>query len=160
MGFMDKVKSVAKSAAKGALIMASTNYGVVDKGTYKLCKIGMNGAYSKLIFNQLTEIKGEHVIAEDIESFSISGRQPLNNGGDMYFVNLVWKNGDETSEVIVQSDANQGSGLPTAEQRVAAQYKNVEPFVSALATHSNASEESMKTVNIIRRYVGKGPIEK
>lgn len=150
---MDKLKEVGGKAMKGALTMAATSYGTVTEGKYKLCKISMNSAHDKLTFIKVAAIEGEHVIREDIKTFKL-----LSEGNDLYLIELEFNDG-ETSRVALSADKDQGSALPTAQERLAAQYNGMAKFLEALAKHVPAISDGTKDwVNKIMRYASRPEI--
>ena len=155
MGFMDKLKGIGKNALKATMVMAATSYGTVTRGKHKLCKISLNGAHGKLMFIKVSSIEEECVIKDSIKTFSASAL----NGKETSFTLTLFYNDGETSDVMIMINENVGSALPTAEQRVAAQYKEISDFIKALAENVPELDESMKNwVNKIMRYANKPDI--
>lgn len=146
MGFMDKLKGAAKSAAKGAVIMAAHTYGVVTDDKYKGCKISMNSTYDKLTFIKLTEIQGEHVIKDDIKTFWL-----FNEKNDTHIIKIEFTNGD-ISTVTLNSTFNNPTSTnttPTLEQK----YRDIAKLVEALTKYAqNISPETRAWANQILAY--------
>ena len=149
MGFMDKLKDVGKGALKGTLAMASTSYGSVVSGKHKLCKIGMNSTYDTLVFIKVAAIEEECVIKDTIKTFTVHSDD---NARSYHTIDLEFNNG-ETCEVLIAVDTNKGSALPTAEQRIAAHYKEGALLVRALAQNvPEMSDDTKQWVNKIMRF--------
>lgn len=149
MGFMDKVKQAAGSAVKGALQMAATSYGIVDEGKYKGSKVCMNTANDTLVFILVAAEQGKHIIKDDIKCFDVRRNREL------IYVTLYFNDG-ETSRIVCKPDENQGSALPDASARLAAQYKLIDHLVSHLAKHTQcANEDTQKEVSVIAAYCGR-----
>ena len=155
MGFMDKLKDAGKSALKGALIAAAHSYGTVTDGKYKLCKVSMNSAFDKLTFIKVAAIEAEHVIKEDITTFYLDSE---NDSSGQHYIKIEFNDG-ETSKILLNVEKDQGSALPTAGQRIAAQYSKVADLVAGLAKNvPQLSEETRNWANKIMRYAGKKEI--
>lgn len=153
MGFLDKVKEAGKSALKGALTMASTSYGTVTSGKHKLCKIAMNSTYDKLVFVKVATVEAEYVIKDTVKTFGVHYEKDMDA---FHEIKLVFNDGEE-AVVLLTVNKEQGSALPSAEQRIAAQYKNAGELVESLAKHVPEIPEDTKIwVNKIMRYCGKG----
>lgn len=154
MGFFDKLKDAGKGALKGALLMAATSYGTVISGKHALCKICMNSSYDKLTFIKVAVVDAEYSIKEDIKTFypDLATEDDLNG---FHTINIVFNN-DEKSTVRIAVDKNQGTALPSAEQRIAAQYKSAADFVCGLAKHTpEISDETKVWVNKIMRFAAR-----
>ena len=124
-------------------------------GKYKLCKISMNGAHDKLVFIKVASIEGEHMIREDIKTFRLFSES---DSKDMYHIELEFNDG-ETSRVMLSADKEQGSALPTAQERLAAQYGNMAKFLKDLAKNVPAISDGTKEwVNKIMRYANQPEI--
>lgn len=151
MGFMDKLKNAGKSVVKGALIMSATSYGMVSSGKHKLCKVCMNSTFDKLTFVKVAAIEGEYVIKDAIKTFWLDSEKD----SECYHHIKIRFNDGEESVVMLTVDKNQGSALPSAAERLAAQYKDAAKLVAALAKHApEVSEETKQWANKIMRYAG------
>lgn len=153
MGFLDKLKEAGKNAAKGALTMAATSYGVVTEGKHKMCKISMNSEHNKLSFIKVAAIEAEYVIKEDIKTFWMHTETDTD-----YFheIKIQFNNGEECV-VVLTVDQNQGSGLSSPAARLAAHYRNAGVFVKALAKNvPEMSDATREWANKIMRYCGEG----
>ena len=155
MGFLDKMKDVGKGALKSALIMAARPYANVTRGKHKLCKISLNTTHDKLMFIKVSTIEEECIIKDSIRTFSVS---PI-NGKETSFTLKLFYNDGETSDALIMIDEKKGSALPTAEERVAAQYADMSEFIKALAKNVPELDDNMKDYcNKIMRYAGKSEI--
>ena len=155
MGFLDKMKDLGKGALKGALIMAARPSANVTRGKHKLCKISLNTTHDKLMFIKVSTIEEECVIKDSIKTFSVT---PINDKETSFTLNLFYNDG-ETSDALIMIDENKGSALPTAEERVAAQYSDMADFIKALAKNVPELDDGMKEFsNKIMRYAGKPDI--
>lgn len=155
MGFLDKLKDAGKGALKSTLIMAAKNYATVTHGKHNLCKISLNTTHDKLMFIKVSVIEEECIIKDSIRTFSIS---QINNKESSFSLKLFYNDG-ETSDALIMIDENRGSALPTAEERVAAQYSDLSEFIEALAKNVPELDDSMKDwTNKIMRYAGKPDI--
>ncbi len=149
MGFMDKLKDAGKGALKGTLIMSARSYATVTSGKHKLCKISLNTTHDKLMFIKVSTIEEECVIKDSIRTFSIA---PTNNKEESFSLRLFFNDG-ETSDALIMIDKKMGNALPTAEERIAAQYKDLSEFIKALAKNVPELDDSMKDfTNKIMRY--------
>ena len=140
MGFMDKLKDVGKAALKGTIVAASTSYGTVTSGKHMLCKIGMNSKYDTLVFIKIATIEEECVIKETIKTFTLNREDDL---AGKHYIDLFFQNG-EKSTVLLTVDKEKGNALPTASQRLAAQYAHAAEFVEALAKNVPELSEDTK----------------
>ena len=155
MGFMDKLKDAGKPALKGTMAAAATPYGLVISGKHKLCKIGMNSHYDTLIFIKVAAIEEQCVIKERVKTFVLNS-EDITAG--QHYIDLIFQDG-EKSTVQLTVDQHIGSALPTAEQRLAAQYENSAKFVKGLAENvSEISENTKQWVNQIMRFANKPEI--
>lgn len=151
MGFLDKLKDAGKSALKSTLIAAAHSYGTVTGGKHKLCKVSMNSTYDKITLIKVAAIEAEYVMKDDIKTFYLD-REYDSRG--QHYIKIEYNDG-EYSEILLNVDKNQGSALPTAEQRVAAQYKDAAALVVNLAANvANVSEETKQWALKIGRYAG------
>lgn len=151
MGFMDKLKDAGKSALKSTLIAAAKSYGTVTGGKHKLCKVSMNSAYDKLTFIKVAAIEAEYVMKDDIKTFYLDREY---DSRSQHYIKIEFNDG-ECSEILLNVNQNQGSALPTAEQRLAAQYKEAAQLVLSLAVNvPNVSEETKEWAKKIGRYAG------
>ncbi len=149
MGFLDKLKDAGKGALKGALTMAATSYGTTTGGKHKLCKISMNSTFDKLVFVKLATIEAEYVIKDSFKTFYVTSEDDIEG---IYHIKLVYTD-DETTDVMLTANKDIGSALPSAADRIAAQYENIEKFVSGMARHiPELSEDTKLWVNKIRRF--------
>lgn len=128
MGFMDKLKSAGQSLAKGAIAAAATSYGRVSSGKYSGCKIGMNSVYDTVTFIKVTKIEAQFVIKDSFRSFVVCKDNDVDG---LYELELIPFEG-ESFRISLATDKNQGSALPTAERRIAAQYSVMADLVKAL----------------------------
>ena len=154
MGFLDKMKDAGKGALKGVLLMSATSYGTVISGKHKLCKICMNASYDKLTFVKVAVVDAEYSIKDDVKTFypDLANEDDLNG---FHTINIVF-NDDEKSTIHINVDKNQGTALPSAEQRIAAQYKIAADFVGGLAKNTpEISEETKAWVNKIMRFAAR-----
>ena len=155
MGFLDKLKDAGKGALKGALTMAATSYGNVVSGKHNLCKVCMNSTFDKLTFVKVAAIEAEYVIKEDIKTFYLY----TEDDNDGFHEIKIEYNDGESSVITINVDKNLGSALPTAAQRVAAQYSAAADLVGGLAKHTSCISEDTKIwVNKIMRYASKKEI--
>ena len=151
MGFMDKLKDAGKGALKGVLTMAATSYGMVISGKHKLCKVCMNSTYDKLTFVKVAVVDAEYSIKDNIKTFypNLASEDDMNG---FHTIDIIFNN-DEKSTIHIKVDQKQGSALPSAQQRIAAQYKIAADLVGALAKHTpEISEETKDWVNKIMRF--------
>lgn len=149
---MDKLKSAGTSALKGVAAMAATSYGIVIDGKHKMCKIGMNSAYDTLVFIKLTSIEEQCVIKDTVKTFTVVSDSTT----EYYHVIRIHFNDGETCDFHIEVDEKQGSGLPTAEQRLAAHYKKASEFLTGLTKNvPEISEETKCFVNKIMRLARK-----
>ncbi len=149
MGFMDKLKDAGKAALKGTLAAAATSYGTVISGKHQLCKIGMNSSYDTLIFIKVAVIEEQCVIKESVKTFTLNSEDII---AGRHYIDLIFQDG-EKSTVQLTIDRQKGSALPTAEQRLAAQYENAAKFIEGLAKNvSEISEDTKQWVNQIMSF--------
>lgn len=150
MGFLDKLKEGAKSAAKGALIAAATPYGYVSlmsKTEYKGSKISMNAAYDKLTFIKGASIFKEHVIADDVKTFYVTGEKDKQY---MHFFNIELTDGT-VIDAEIRGQENTTGSVASLEQM----YKNPALLVKALALHAQeVSPETKHWCNKILAFAG------
>ena len=152
MGFMDKLKSAGKSLARGAVAAAATSYGRVATGDYSGCKIGMNSKYDTVTFIKLTSVEAQFVIKDTFRSFSVCKDNDVDG---IYDLELVPYEG-AAFKITLSADKQQGSALPTAEQRLAAQYSTMADLVKALGTYvSELSDDTKIWVSKILRFAQK-----
>ena len=155
MGFLDKMKDVGKSALKSTLIMAAESYATVTRGKHKLCKISLNTTHDKLMFIKVFAIEEECTIKDSIKTFSVS---PTNDKETSFTLKLFYNDG-ETSDALIMIDEKRGNALPTAQERVAAQYADMSVLIEALAKNVFELDDNMKDYcNRIMRYAGKSDI--
>ena len=154
MGFMDKLKSVGKKAAYGAILASVRKYGTVSEGKYKGCQIGADSHGETLLFIMVAKENGRHVIKEDISSIDF---RSIDKNNDIFHLDLNFKDG-EKSAVVVSSNKNQGSALPTAEQRLAAQFADMADFLTMFVGKVEYSNETKDLINLIMRYTGRKEI--
>ncbi len=148
MGFMDKLKSFGKKAAKGALTMAARDYGTVINGAHKMCKLSTTSGLDKLHFIKLTEIEATYDIKEDIKTFTFNEFSASEN----YYVIKIYFNSGDDCLVHLKHNPNEGSALPTAEQRIAAQYKDMADLIENMAKRVAIDEETKNNVNVIMAF--------
>lgn len=150
MGFMDKLKEGAKSVAKGALIAAATPYGhvsLMSKTEYKGSKIAMNAAFDKLTFVKGASIFAEHVIADEVKTFYVTGEKEKQH---LHFFNIELTDGTVIDAEIHGQENTTGS-VASLEQM----YKNPALLVKALAEHAQeVSPETKHWCNKILAYAG------
>ncbi|MBS5733896.1 MAG: hypothetical protein KHW87_04225 [Clostridiales bacterium] len=155
MGFMDKLNDAGKSALKGTLAAAATSYGTVISGKHQLCKIGMNSGYDTLIFIKVAAIEEQCVIKESVKTFALNSEDIM---AGKHYIDLIFQDG-EKAKVQLTVDQQKGSALPTAEQRIAAQYGNTAKFVEGLAKNvPEISENTKQWVNQIMRFANRPEI--
>ena len=154
MGFMDKLKDVGKKAAYGAILASVKKYGTITDGKYKGCQVGADAHGETLLFIMVAKENGRHVIKEDIASIAFKS---IDSTNDTFHLDLNFKDG-EKSTVLMSSDKNQGSALPTAEQRLAAQYDHIAEFLLMFAYKVDFSADTKDAMNLIMRYTGKREI--
>ena len=155
MGFLDKLKNAGKGALKGALIMSARSYANVTRGKHKLCKISLNTTHDKLMFIKVSAIEEECVIKDSIRTFSVAEH----NSNESSFSLRLFYNDGETSDALIMIDKQKGNALPTAEERVKAQYSDMSDFIEALAKNVPELDDEMKNfTNKIMRYAGKPDI--
>lgn len=149
MGFMDKLKDAGKAALRGTVAAAATSYGTVISGKHQSCKIGMNSNYDTLIFIKVAAIEEQCVIKESIKTFTLNSEDII---AGVHYIDLVFQDG-ENAKVQLMVDKKKGSALPTAEQRLAAQYGNAAKFIEGLAKNvPEISENTKQWVNQIMRF--------
>ena len=155
MGFFDKVKEAGKGALKGALVMAATPYGTVLGGKHKLCKVCLNSTFDKISFVKVTNIEGEYEIKEAIKTFYLFDED---DSIGHHVITVVFNDGEE-SRISLTYQKDQGSGLSSASQRVAAQYSKAGDLVEALGLNvAELSDDTKKWANKIMLYAGKKAI--
>ena len=151
MGFLDKLKNAGKEAVKGALIMAAKSYGTVLDKSNGLCKVGLGNNNTALVLIKVSKIEQQYTIAEDIKTFTVVEDDIQRN---RHSIEIELNNGEKFG-ILLTVDKNQGSALPTAEERVAAHYANAAEFLYALARHvPTISPETKDWVNGIMRLAG------
>lgn len=145
MGFMDKVKGLAKEAAKGAMIAAATPYGnvsLMSKTEYKGCKVSMSGD-SKLVFVKGVEIFAEHVIADEVKTFYVTSER---QDKYLHFINI-----ELTDGTVIDVDLHGDSDAPS----LAATYKNPAYLVKALTRYAQTvSDETKAWAEKIMAFAG------
>ena len=150
MGFLDKLKEGAKSVAKGALIAAATPYGYVSlmsKTEYKGSKIAMNAAFDKLTFIKGTSIFKEHVIADDVKTFYVTGEKEKQY---LHFFNIELTDGTIIDAEIKGEQSTTGASVSLEQM-----YKNAALLVKALAEHAQeVTPETKHWCNKILAYAG------
>lgn len=152
MGFMDKLKDFGKKAAKGALTMASKDYGLVWEGAHKMCKLSTNSTLDKLHFIKLTDIQATYDMKEDIKTFTFT---EFNVNESIYKIRIYFNNG-ENSCVTLKYNKDTGSALPTPEQRIAAHVKDMADLLENMTKKGpSIDEETKKYVNTIMRFAGR-----
>lgn len=148
---MDKLKGAGATALKGVAAMVATSYGMVNGGKHKLCKISMNSKYDTLIFIKVASIAEQCVIKDTIKTFTVIS----DDISASYHCIRIEFNDGETSDIHIAVDKNQGSALPSAEQRIAAQYRKAGQFIAGLAKNvPEISAETKSWVNKIMRFAG------
>lgn len=155
MGFMDKLKDAGKKAAFGAMLAATTKYGTVIKGKYKGCQVATDAPGEILLFVMVAKESGRHNIREDIKSMDFS---IISIDASSFELTLEFKDG-ENCVISMHKDAKQGSALPTAEQRVAAQHKHIAEFLNKLVGKIEYSEQTKANINLIMRYTRQKEID-
>ncbi len=157
MGFMDKLKEAGKGALKGAVIMAARPYANVFDGKHKNCKISLNTTNDKLMFIKVSEIEEECVIKENVKTFTVISDD---DNESFYAIKIDYINGESTyAHPIVNK--RQGNALPSASERLAAQYADMSLLVEALARGAmELSDETKNWVNKIMRFASKPHIFK
>ena len=154
MGFMDKLKGFGKKAAMGALLASQRSYASVFDGKHKGCKIGMD-AHGDLLMIQVADLKAKYNIKETFKNFAVVESDIHRNN---HMLSLFYKDGEE-SHIKLVVNTQQGSALPTAEERIAAQHKDAATFVKALADVLPAiGDETKKFVNVMMAFVGEKPM--
>ncbi len=149
MGFTDKLKNAGKAVLKGTIAAAATSYGTVISGKHQFCKIGMNSSFDTLVFIKIAVIEEQYVIKESIKTFFLNSEDIM---AGKHYIDLIYQDG-EKSTVQLTVDEKIGSRLPTAEKRLAAQYRNAAMFVEGLAKNvSEISENTKQWVNMIMRF--------
>ncbi len=152
MGFMDKLKEFGKKAAKGALTMASKDYGTVSEGTHKLCKLSTNSTLDKLHFIKLTDIQATYDIKEDIKTFTFV---EFDTNANFYKIKIYFNSGEDCC-VILKYNKDTGSALPTPEQRIAAHFKDMADLIENMTKRVPAiGDDTKKYVNTIMRFAGR-----
>lgn len=155
MGFLDKLKEAGKGVVKGVLTMAATPYGRVVVGKHQICKVSMNNSHDKIVFIKVVAIEAEYTIRDEVESFSV---WEDNDAKSHHLIKIVFKSG-EHSIISLSINKDQGRALPSAAQRVAAQYRNAGVLVKALAKNvPEISDDTKQWVNKIMRFCGNSPL--
>lgn len=153
---MDKLKDVGKKAAMGAMLAAVHKYGTVTDGKYKGCQVGTDAHGEVLLFIMVAKENGRHNISEDITAADF---RRVGNSKELYWLELTFKSG-ETCKITLKEESEVGSGLPTAEQRLAAHYQNMATFLKHIATKVPVTESGMELINLVMRYAGQPEIQK
>ncbi len=154
MGFMDKLKGFGKKAVMGALLASQRSYASVFDGKHKGCKIGMD-AHGDLLMIQGANLKAKYNIKETFETFAVVESDITRNNHKLF---LFYKDG-ERSDIKLVVNTQQGSALPTAEERIAAQHKEAGIFIKALAKALPANDEkTQRFVNVMMAFVGEKPM--
>ena len=148
MGFMDKVKDAGKKALFGVMLASVKKYGTVTDGKYKGCQVATDAQGETLLFVMVAKESGRHKIKEDIQSMILKS---INKDNKTFRLTLKFKDGEE-SVILMNSNEQTGSALPTAEQRVAAHYEHIASFLKFLVDKVEFSEETKDVVNLIMRY--------
>lgn len=156
MGFLDKLKDAGKKGAYGALLAATHKYGTVSEGKYKGCQVAIDAPGEILIFVMVAKESGRHTIREDIASADFCR---VGNSDDLYWLELTFKDG-ETCRITMKAETEVGSALPTAEQRVAAHYKNMATFLKHIATKTDVTASGLDLINLVMRYACMPEIQK
>ncbi len=150
MGFMDKLKQSGKKAVFGAMLASTKKYGYVVEGKYKGCQVATDAPGDILLFIMVAKENGRHNIREDISSMDFS---IINLDTSSFQLTLEFKDG-EKSVIAMCADEKQGSALPTAAQRVAAQHSHIAEFLLKLVHKLEYSEQTKANINLIMRYTG------
>ncbi len=156
MGFMDKLKDMGKKAAYGAILASVHKYGTVSEGKYKGCQVATDAPGEVLLFVMVAKESGRHNIREDIASADFSR---VGNSGDLYWLTLTFKSG-ETCRIVLKAENEVGTALPTAEERLAAHYKNMAIFLTHIATKVAVTASGLELINLVMRYANKPEIQK
>lgn len=151
MGFMDKLKEAGKKAVFGAMLASTKKYGFVVEGKYKGCQVATDAPGDILLFIMVAKENGRHNIKEDISSMDFS---IINLDTSSFQLTLEFRDG-EKSVIAMRADEKQGSALPTADQRVAAQHRHIAEFLLKLVHKLEYSEQTKANINLIMRYTGK-----
>lgn len=148
MGFMDKLKEGAKSVAKGALLAAATPYGYVSlmsKTEYKGCKISMDTEHKKLVFIKGVSVFKEHVIAEEVKTFYVTGEKEKQH---LHFFNIELTDGTVIDAEIRGEQSSTGASVSLAQM-----YKNAGMLLAMLALQAKeVSPETKHWCNKILAY--------
>lgn len=155
MGFMDKIKDAGKKAVFGAMLASTQKYGFVVDGRYKGCQVATDAPGDILLFVMVAKENGRHNIREDIKSMEFS---IIDIDSSSFQLTLEFKDGQK-SVIGMSADKNQGSALPTAAQRVAAQHKHIADFLLKLVHKLEYSEQTKANINLIMRYTGKKELD-
>lgn len=153
MGFLDKLKDAAGTAAKGTLQMVATSYGTVVGGEYTGCKVCSNSTFDTLVFILVGAEKGRHKIHDDIRTFEYLGGITRNdNISEVYQIRILFANG-KTSDVELRTDKDKGRALST-EQWLAAMYAEIAQLLGGLMKNVQepVSEQTRDWVNLIMCY--------
>ena len=154
MGFMDKLKGFGKKAAMGALLAAQRSYASIYDGKHKGCKIGMD-AHGDLLMIKGTNLEAKYKAKETFETFQVVKSDIYNNS---HTLKLFYKD-NEISHIRLIVNTQQGSALPTAEERIAAQHRDAATFIKALADAVPVEDdETKKFVNLMMTFVGEKPM--
>lgn len=148
MGFLDKLKDAGKKAAYGALLASVRKYGTVSEGKYKGCQVATDAQGETLLFVMAVKESGRHNIREDIASADFCR---VGNSKELYWLELTFKSG-ETCKITMKEDAQAGSALPTAEQRLAAHYKDMATFLTYIAKKTQVTASGLDLINTVMRY--------
>ena len=156
MGFLDKLKNAGKKAAYGALLASVHKYGIVDDGKYKGCQVATDAPGEVLLFIMVAKESGRHNIREDIASADF---RKVGNSGDLYWLTLTFKSG-ESCRIALSAENQVGTALPTAEERLAAHYKNMAIFLEHIAKKVEVTASGLEVINLVMRYACKSEIRK
>lgn len=149
MGFMDRLKDTGKKAAGMAFILSAPMYGMVSAGEHKMCKISLNKTHDRLIFLKGAAVEKECVVKDEIRTFSVISDDCENQ---YHSIRLSYQDG-KTSDVLVAVEKDRGSELPTAAERVAAQYAKAGELITLLAKDANEiSDDTRSWANKIMRF--------
>lgn len=154
MGFMDKLKDAGKKAVFGAMLASTKKYGTVIRGKYKGCQVAADASGDILLFVMIAKENGRHNIREDIKSMEFS---IISIDQSIFELTLEFKDG-ENCVIAMHKEENQGSALPSADQRVAAQHSHIAEFLMKLVHKLEYSEQTKANINLIMRYTNKKEI--
>ena len=148
MGFMDKLKALGKSAAKGALTAAVKKYGTVNSEEYRGCSVASGNNGTELVFIKVTSEQGRLNIAEEVERMELTVEN-LEKG--RFEVQLMLKNGGCHKISLMRDDSK--NQAKTAEGRIQAMYQHIADFLKILLKHNLPySNETKEVINLIMRY--------